>query len=171
MIITPEYILQLYQYHYYANRLYIDTAMTLTSEQIHRDQGQSWGSVHEILLHMSNAEWIWLQRWRGYSPSSLPVKQDFPSLPEVITRWHGIEQDVMAYIHGLKTPDLEQEITYRSTQGISYHLPLWQLMVHVPNHATHHRGELAAIFALMAVPHKEDDMLYYFLSQSHQRAL
>lgn len=171
MIISSEYILKLYQYHYFANWLYLDTAMTLTPEQLYKDQGHSWGSVHEILLHMTNAEWIWLQRWKGNSPMSLPGKQDFPGLSEVRVRWQGIEQSVMAFIQELKTSDLAQEITYCNTQGITYTLPLWQLMIHVPNHATHHRGELAAIFAIMNVPHKEDDMLYYFLSQSQQRAL
>ncbi|MBI4772019.1 MAG: damage-inducible protein DinB, partial [Chloroflexi bacterium] len=30
------------------------------------------------------------------------------------------------------------------------------------NHSNHHRGELAAMLALLNVPHPEDDMLYYF---------
>jgi uncharacterized damage-inducible protein DinB len=41
-------------------------------------------------------------------------------------------------------------------------------MAHLANHGTHHRGELAAMFAMLAAPHPEDDWLIYLLSQSGQ---
>ncbi|HLB46153.1 MAG TPA: DinB family protein [Anaerolineales bacterium] len=34
-------------------------------------------------------------------------------------------------------------------------------MLHLANHGTHHRGELAAMLALMDVPHPEDDLILY----------
>ncbi|MGH2521990.1 MAG: DinB family protein [Anaerolineales bacterium] len=36
-------------------------------------------------------------------------------------------------------------------------------MLHVANHGTHHRGELAAMLALLNAPHPEDDLLDYFI--------
>ena len=69
-----------------------------------------------------------------------------------------------------QTPDtLLAEIGYTNTRGENFHLPLWQMMLHVPNHNTHHRGELAAIYALMGVEHAEEDWLHYFLQKSGQR--
>jgi uncharacterized damage-inducible protein DinB len=45
---------------------------------------------------------------------------------------------------------------------------LWLLLGHLVNHGTHHRGELTAMFALLEVPHKENDFYYYFLIQDGQ---
>jgi uncharacterized damage-inducible protein DinB len=39
---------------------------------------------------------------------------------------------------------------------------LWQLLGHVANHGTHHRGELAAMFAMMEAPHPEEDWYFFF---------
>jgi uncharacterized damage-inducible protein DinB len=170
-MISPAYLLQLYEYHYWANRQFMDTAAGLNSEQLFQPQGHSWGSLFGVLLHMTHAEWIWLMRWKGISPAALPAQDQFPDLSSVRTRWNGLETEIMDFIRSLNSARLQQEIAYTNTSGNYYRLPLWQLMVHVPNHATHHRGELAAMFALMDIPHPEDDWLYYFLSTTGQRDL
>jgi uncharacterized damage-inducible protein DinB len=48
-------------------------------------------------------------------------------------------------------------------------VPLYQMLMHVANHETHHRGELAAMFALMNVPHPEEEVIQYFLNSSGQK--
>lgn len=170
-MITPEYLLHLYQYSYWANHQVLATAFKLSPEQLYQDQGHSWGTVHGVLLHMSNAEWIWLQRWKGNSPQKMPGVSELPTLDAVQSRWAEIEGDIMGFIASLDSEKLQREVHYTNTSGKNYHLPLWQLMVHVPNHGTHHRGELAAMFAIMKVDHSEDDLLYYFLNLSNQRPL
>ena len=44
-----------------------------------------------------------------------------------------------------------------------------QMLAHLANHETHHRGELAAMFALMNVAHPEDEVIQYFLDLSGQK--
>jgi uncharacterized damage-inducible protein DinB len=43
------------------------------------------------------------------------------------------------------------------------------MIVQPPNHNTHHRGELAAMFALMDVPHPEEEIVQYFLFKGGQK--
>jgi uncharacterized damage-inducible protein DinB len=57
----PAYLQQLYNYNYWANGRLLDAAEALTEDQLYRQQGHSWGSIHGVLLHMMNAEWIWLR--------------------------------------------------------------------------------------------------------------
>ncbi|MGD9093963.1 MAG: DinB family protein, partial [Anaerolineales bacterium] len=57
-----------------------------------------------------------------------------------------------------------------NTIGNTYQLLTWQILAHVVNHNTHHRGELAAMFSAMGAPHHEDDWIQYFLDTSGQRA-
>jgi uncharacterized damage-inducible protein DinB len=64
---------------------------------------------------------------------------------------------------------LLREIAYTNPKGQTFTLPLWQMAAHPPNHNTHHRGELAAMFALMNVPHPEEEVVQYFLVKSGQQ--
>lgn len=159
------YLTRLYQYNAWANQRVLAAAESLSLEQLFSPQGHSWGTIHATLLHMLSAEWIWLQRWLGASPRTLLDPADFPNLDSLRLRWSQVEQDQQRLV-AVQTPDsLQIEISYTTTRGIAHHQALWQMMVHVPNHSTHHRGELAAMFALMNIPHQEDDMNHYFLGQ------
>jgi uncharacterized damage-inducible protein DinB len=164
-----ETIRQLYDYNYWANRRYFTAAEALTEQQLRRSQGHSWDSIYAVLLHMLSAEWIWLRRWNGESPRSLLRPEDFPDLPAIRKRWDGLEMEMRAFVAAQTGASLQKELAYTNTRGENFHLPLWQMMLHVANHNTHHRGELAAMFALMNVPHPEDEAYHYFLEASGQK--
>jgi len=165
----PEYLQQLYDYHYWANHRILTAAEGLTEEQLHRQQGHSWGNIHGVLLHMMNAEWIWLQRWKGESPKAFFGPEDFPTLAALRERWDELEAEMRAFVADQTPQSLEREVTYTTTLGKTYCLLLWQMMVHVPNHGTHHRGELAAMFASMDALHPEEEVIHYALEKSGQR--
>jgi uncharacterized damage-inducible protein DinB len=166
----PEYLAVLYDYNYWANHRMLDVAATLTHEQLFRQQGHSWGSVQGVLVHIRNAEWIWLHRWNGESPRSFPGVEQFPAVTDLRQDWAILEQQMRDFVAAQTRQSLQQKITYTTTSGQIYTLDLWQMMVHVANHGTHHRGELAAMFALMEVPHPEDEWQHYFLIKSGQRS-
>ena len=70
----------------------------------------------------------------------------------------------------LQTEDsLASPMSYSNFSGETFRVPLWQMLMHVPNHETHHRGELAAMFALMNVAHPEEEVIQYFLDLSGQK--
>jgi uncharacterized damage-inducible protein DinB len=166
---TKEYVQQLYDYSYWANRRYFAVAEGLTDEQLHRMQGHSWGDVHAVLVHMLSSEWVWLQRWNGGSPKGHLNKDDFPTLDSVKARWDQQEAEMRAFISAQTDESLEAVITYANFSGETFHAPVWQMLMHVANHETHHRGELAAMFALMDVPHPEEEVIQYFLNLSGQK--
>ncbi len=82
---TPEEIQQLYDYNAWANRRALSAAEKLSPEQFIRSVVSSFSSVRDTLAHICAAECIWLERFKGRSPSSLPDLarcQDVPSLRE-----------------------------------------------------------------------------------------
>jgi uncharacterized damage-inducible protein DinB len=163
-----SYIEHLYDYNDWANRRYLAVAETLTEEQLFRKQGHSWDSIHAVLVHMMSSERMWPQRWRGERASSLDPKE-FPTMVAVRTYWVEVEDSLRAFLAGQTDDSLLREVTYTNPRGETFTLPLWQMMVQPPNHNTHHRGELAAMFALMNVPHPEEEIVQYFLVKSGQR--
>jgi uncharacterized damage-inducible protein DinB len=165
----PEYLKQMYDYTYWANRRYLDVAEGLTPDRLHQQQGHSWGDVHSVLVHMMSSETVWLRRWHGESPKGHLDPAQYPTLPLLKQKWGEVEQEMRGFIDRQTQQTLQTEVSYINFAGERFKVPLWQMLLHVANHETHHRGELAAMFALMQVPHPEDEVIQYFLNLSGQK--
>jgi uncharacterized damage-inducible protein DinB len=58
--------------------------------------------------------------------------------------------------------DASTPLTYQDLQGRTHATPLWQIVLHVVNHGTHHRGQVAAMMRAMGhVPPPLDLIRYY----------
>jgi uncharacterized damage-inducible protein DinB len=117
---------------------------------------------------MMSSERMWPQRWRGEQGMFLDA-QDFPTAASIREYWVDVEQNMRGFIAEQSEQSLQNSITYTNPKGETFTLPLWQMMVQPPNHNTHHRGELAAMFALMNISHPEDEIVQYFLIKSGQK--
>ena len=139
-------ILHLYDYNYWANARILDTASLVSPEVLVRPMGMSHGSMHGTLVHALAGEWIWRVRCQdGVSPRSLLSASDFPDLPSVRGRWAEEEGAMRAYLKALSDSGLENVMRYRSTlDNKEYVTPLWQVLLHLANHGTQHRSEVAA---------------------------
>jgi uncharacterized damage-inducible protein DinB len=166
---SKEYIKQTYDYCYWANRRYLLVAEGLSDEQLHRSQGHSWGDVHSVLVHMMSSETVWLGRWRDQSPKAHLDPKDYPTLSALKENWAQVEGEMRLFIEQQTEESLQSEITYNNFRQEKFSVPLWQMLMHVVNHETHHRGELAAMFALMNVAHPEEEVIQYFLVLSGQK--
>ena len=164
-----SYLQTLYEYNYWANHRYLKAAEGLSGEQFTRKQGHSWDSVRGVLVHMMSSERMWPLRWKGEGPIPFLDQKDFPTFASVQVYWGGVEKNMLEFVAAQSGETLMGNVTYTNPQGQTYTLPLWQMMAHVPNHNTHHRGELAAMFALMNAPHPEDEVVQYFLIRSGQK--
>jgi uncharacterized damage-inducible protein DinB len=162
------YLIELYDYNYWANKRYLKVAETLTEEQLFRRQGHSWDSIQAVFVHMMSSERMWPQRWRGEKGEFLNPK-DFPTVASILEYWADVEKNMRDFIAEQTKESLLQDVTYTNPRGETFTLPLWQMVVQPPNHNTHHRGELAAMFALMDIPHPEEEIVQYFLVKSGQR--
>ena len=162
------YLQELYEYNYWANKRYLAVAETLTEEQLFRKLGHSWDNVHDIFVHMLSSERMWPQRWRGEAGTFLDFK-DFRTIASIREYWVGVENNMRNFIAEQTEQSLQNNITYTNPKGETFTLPLWQMVVQPPNHNTHHRGELAAMFTLMNIPHPEEEVVQYFLIQSGQK--
>ncbi len=165
----PAYFVQLYDYSFWANQRYLAVAEGLTEEQLFRQQGHSWGDVHGIFLHMMSSETVWLNRWNGVFPKSHLNKQDFPTLASIKVNWEKLAISLRDFVKTQTDESLLAPRPYMNFSGDTYKVPLWQMLMHVPNHETHHRGELAGMFAIMNIPHPEEEAIQYFLHISGQK--
>ena len=140
-----EIVRSLYRYNTWANARIVEAAATCAPAQLREPGGASFDSVHDTLVHMLGAQWLYLERWQGRSPRAMPEPAQFAGLAAIRTRWDEIERDTQAFLGRLDDARLGETIAYTNFQGERWAYPLWQQMIHQVNHATQHRSEAAML--------------------------
>jgi uncharacterized damage-inducible protein DinB len=153
-------------YHYWARTRLLDAVATLTPEQYTRDMGSSFKSVRETLTHIYAAEWAWHERWHGRSPTALLPPDQFADVAALRDAWSALEGKVRAYVAGLGA-EIDRVIDYKLLSGQPGASPVWQMVQHVVNHASYHRGQVTTLMRqLGAPPAKSMDMIAFFRERS-----
>lgn len=158
---TPEHVRLLYEYNAWANQRVLEACGALSDEQFTRDLGSSFRSVRDTLVHIFGAEWIWLERWHGRSPTALPPATEFSTLGGIRVRWAEVERDLMDFVAGLSVADLDRVIEYRNTRGNRFAYPLRSMLQHLVNHGTYHRGQVATLLRQLGAQPRPTDLLRY----------
>jgi uncharacterized damage-inducible protein DinB len=152
----------LFAYNRWANARILDAAAKLTEEQFTRDLHSSHGSVRGTLVHMISGDWIWLTRWQGSSPKAMLDPAEFPTFAALRARWTAIEREQAEFVAKVTDESLRQEIRYVNLRGEPHAYLLWQMMQHIANHSTFHRGQVVTILRqLGAVPPSTDFLVFY----------
>lgn len=159
---NAEHFRRLYDFNSWANHRILDACGALTDEQFTRDLGSSYRSVRDTLVHIQGGEHFWLERFRGGSPSAVPSIEPLPDLAIVRERWVRVEHDLREFVDTRSAEDLERVLHYRTTEGNPNSQPLWQMMQHLANHGSYHRGQVTTMLRqLGAAPAATDLVLYY----------
>lgn len=136
---------KLFAYNRWANLRVLEAIEELTREELGRDLTSSFPSVASTLTHMLGAEWVWLERWRGSSPTTFPDASSLDSVPAVRDRWTALWDEQAAFMEGLPRGAENRAISYHLMNGTPDRQPLGDLMRHVVNHGTYHRGQLVTM--------------------------
>jgi uncharacterized damage-inducible protein DinB len=159
---SPEDIRQLYDYNAWANRRAMDAAAALTPEQFTKPLGSSFASVRDTLAHIQGAEWIWLERFQGRSPASLPDANQFANLENLRERWLEQETRLLGFVRGLAQADLDRVMEYKTLKFGVYRNPLWQSMQHLVNHGTYHRGQVTTLLRQLGAQPILTDLMHFY---------
>ena len=160
---TRQDLETLLDYHYWARDRMLAALESLPQDQYTRDMGSSFRSVRDTVVHIYAAEWIWYRRWRGESPSSLLPAGQFPDLAAVRDAWRLMETQVRAHLAELDEAGIQGVTEYRLINGQSGASPFWQMLQHVVNHATYHRGQVTTMLRqLGAAPPKSLDLIVFY---------
>ncbi len=150
-------------YHYWARDRVLTAIEPLTPDQYTRDLGSSFKSIRETATHTYAAEWAWYQRWHGQSPTALLPADRFPDLAALRSAWAEHELNMRAFVDRLGDADVTRVIEFTLLNGTGGASPVWQMVQHVVNHASYHRGQITTMLRqLGAEPAKPMDMIAYY---------
>ncbi len=165
-----EKLQELYRYNSWANARIFEAASKVSPEDFVRTLPSSFSSLRETLLHIVSAEWIWLERWKGNSPPGFPDEEKNGSFQSLRDRWRRVDSDVLAFVSSIAPDGLENIIRYKNTAGNQYENPLGDLLRHVVNHSTYHRGQVTTILRTLGAKTVSTDLLFFYREKTADRS-
>ena len=156
----------LFKYDEWANQRILAATAGLTPEQFLAAKDPSGKSVRDILVHVLGAAWIWRMRLQhGAAPTRLLDPADFPTYAALVERWREEQAGWNAYIAGLVDDEVNRPVLYRNTKGDLFEAVMWQILLHVVNHGTQHRAEVAQILTGYGSSPGDVDMIVFVREQ------
>ena len=155
-------------YTAWASSLLLDAASKLSPEELNRDFQTADKSVLGTLVHIFAADRLWLARVHGTSPTTLvqPDDRDFARLQK---EWPVVHRGWKEWAAGLTDEQAQQNISYRVMSGDAYQQPAWQIVLHLVNHGTHHRGAVSGFLRTMGHTPPKLDLVFYYRAQAVAR--
>ena len=150
-------------YSRWATLKLIDAARALSEEQLGRDLGNSFGGVLTTFTHIFAADRIWLSRLTGNPRFTLLDEGERFTLDELGREWPVIYDGFSAF---LSTANVAEILHWTNLQGRKANLPIWQVLLHVVNHATYHRGQVTTMIRQLGAAAVSTDLIYYYLDQA-----
>jgi uncharacterized damage-inducible protein DinB len=163
---SPDEMRNLYDYNAWANQRALDSAAMLTPQDFAKPMGSSFSSVRDTLAHIWGSEWLWLERFQGRSPASLPDVAQFNDVSALRARWQEDQLRLQKFVAALTQEDLNRVHEYRTLSFGVYKNPLWQSMQHMVNHSTYHRGQIATMVRQLNAKPLASDLIHFYRERS-----
>jgi len=158
----PEEMRELLAFNTWANQRILGAAGALTREQFTQQIVSSFRSVQETLQHIAGAEWAWMERVRGRSPEKMPVAPEIRDLQTLEGLWTPLWCLMEDYARGLTQESLDEVVDYKTFSFGDARSPRWQMLQHMVNHGTYHRGQVITMLRQLGAKSVGTDMILFY---------
>ncbi len=169
MPVSASTILEHLDYNTWASRRLVDAASQLTPEELNRDFSTADRSVLGTLVHIYAADRVWLGRMEGKSPSVFLDPEVDMNLAVLQNDWPAIQDRWQTLAAGLDDAAVQAVLSYKDLKGTPYETAVWQIVLHVVNHGTHHRGQVAGFIRAMGHRPPPLDLAKYYRDHANPR--
>lgn len=165
-----EEVRMLFAYDAWANARALDACSVLTPERFTKDLGSSFPSVRDTLAHIMAAQWIWNERFHNRPTTGLPKADQYTDLAVLGERWAEVQRDLLGFVNRLSDGDLERTFEYRDTKGNAHRSVYREVLQHLVNHGTYHRGQVTTLLRQLGVKPVNTDLMVFYRELASQPA-
>lgn len=160
----------LFDYSAWADTRVLKAAEGLTPDQWLAPGSAGRGSIRDTLVHAIAAQ----RRWMSWLDGSVPPQEAMrlnidpetvPDLGALRERWEQVQQQTRAFLERATEELLAEEISSPTPRGDVWTAPRWEILVHVANHNTQHRSEVAAMLTQFGHSPGDLDVLFYLFER------
>jgi uncharacterized damage-inducible protein DinB len=136
-------------YNLWANQRLLEFLLAFPTELLDKEVPNSFRSLKKTLLHIWDAELLWLSRIKGHSMSFWPSEQfdDKKSLKEMLD----VSLEWKQFVQKQESSFLNQNCFYKSIAGQEFSQKVHEITLHCMNHSTFHRGQIVTALRILDV--------------------
>jgi uncharacterized damage-inducible protein DinB len=145
-----EHFRQLAAYNRWANARLYAAAFDLSNKEYRLHIGVFFGSLHGTLNHLLLTDRLWLKRLTGEGdhPSQLDAIL-YEDRAELTRARIAEDKRLIAVVDKYDDTALSNLHSYRTTSGMPHSQILADILLHLFNHQTHHRGQAHACLSIL----------------------
>jgi len=128
-----KYFLKLYHYNAWSNKRVLNCI---------KRQNVVDEKILTIMGHIVAAQFLWLHRIKGLPPADVKLWGSY-TLDQLLVMAEDAGKQWIDFVES--TDNFDRELTYRNYVNEPYTNNVEMIMVHLVNHASYHRGQLAML--------------------------
>ena len=128
-----DFVKKIYEYDHFENEVQLKKL---------KEAGEIAEGI-KLLSHVADAKLLWHERLQGNSP--LGVEWKTYNYEVLEQRLKNADSAFQKYLSTLQEMDMDKIISYKNIKGDPFSEPLKDILFHVANHGTHHRGQISTI--------------------------
>ena len=132
-------------YNLWANRMMTDAVLQLPEADQHHLLSSSFPSLYTTILHMWDAESIWWQRLKLHERLVIPSEAYNPTIQEAVSGLINQSTQWEEWVNQASDLQLRHVFAYQNSRREQFKQPVAQMLQHVFNHGTYHRGQLVTM--------------------------
>jgi uncharacterized damage-inducible protein DinB len=136
-------------YNRWANARLYEAALSLSDADYRRDVGAFFKSIHGTLNHLLLTDRLWLKRLTGDGEHPNQLNAVIYDDRRALAAARADEDDrIVRYVASLDAAALEALQKYATTSGKEFEQKRRDILAHLFNHQTHHRGQAHTILSI-----------------------
>lgn len=146
-----EYFFKMLQYNEWANNQVLNALVDI--------EGECPEEITRLFNHIVSAQMNWLSRILDKQIINELWKNN--SIEGCITLSKESSKEWLRFVEGLKDEDLSRVIVYKNTKGIQFENTIEDILIHLINHSTYHRAQIAMSFRKSGLTPPVTDYIVY----------
>ena len=163
-----EIYVQYASYNLWANRRMVETFASLSEEQMEAHIESSFPSARLTFLHIWDAEFAWLKRLQGNSPSAFPSKTFVGDIQVVYATFLKSSEEFLAFVEAQPASFFGETLSFRTISYGDQIQRAFEMVHHCMNHSTFHRGQLITMGRQLGIQKFPPTDFAYYLRELGQ---
>lgn len=138
-------------YNLWANKVIIQRITQVSEEQLNWEIISSFPSVYKTVVHLTNAEDLWWQRFRLIENPAWMSENFSGNFEDLTKEWLKLSQQWYDWVKDANEANLTHVFAYYNSKKEYFKQPVYEMILHLFNHQTFHRGQLVTMLRQLGI--------------------
>ncbi len=156
-----SYFVVLSDYQQWANDRLFAALGGINREFLQNPQGLFFGSIHHAVDHIMLVNRLWLARLQGETLKVNFQEITYPDWNQLIEATQCQAEELKLWLDACEPDWFDSRLDFVSSDGTARSMWVRDVLTHMMNHQTHHRGQISAVITRLGGEAPEMDYFYY----------